>query len=534
MEMTIENEDPVTRAVHQTFGIPYLYPWQRLVIANILDAVSAWSRKNRGGAVEEDELFDEDGTHRGRQIVLLPTGAGKSLCFQAPALLLKGPTLVIYPLVALQSDQWRRLAAGGIEPVLLRGGQSPEERSTQLARMEGTDGKPPAKLIIANPEVLKNAALRERIKKVNVEHLAIDEAHCTAEWGDTFRPAYLELGDLVRFLDPPAVTAFTATASPPILSRVAEILFSGDAHLVRGETDRPNIRFEVNRCFIKEAALIREAKRRKRPMIVFCATRGGAERTAITLSNAFPDIDCRFYHAGLEREEKKVVEDWFPTAEDCILAATCAWGLGMDAPHVRTVLHRDPPPSAEAYLQEAGRAGRDGAQSEAVMLWSPLDRKRIELKPEGAERIRSMVLVELAEGGRCRRETLLAALGDSRSGDDAPGGEKIACSGCDICDGTARPEAGDLEVVRRFVTANAWRYRASEAVELLHERANMVSIDTIGFPVWRRSDFASMLDHLRRNGSIRVSDKRPWKGLLAGKKRNRKGDAKGLQGQTDA
>ena len=125
---------------------------------------------------------------------------------------------------------------------------------------------------------------------------------------------------------------------------------------------------------------------------VFCATRGGTERTAIALSNAFPGIDCRFYHAALDRDEKKAVEDWFPAADDCILAATCAWGMGMDAPHVRTVIHRDPPPSAEAYLQEAGRAGRDGERAEAILLWSPEDGRRIALKNEGAERRRAMVM----------------------------------------------------------------------------------------------------------------------------------------------
>ena len=117
--------------------------------------------------------------------------------------------------------------------------------------------------------------------------------------------------------------------------------------------------------------------------------------------------------------------------------------------------------------------------------------------------------------GKCRRETLLAALGDARAGPDAPGGERIACSGCDICDGTARNGAGDLETVRRFVAMNPRRYRTAEAVAFLLERANAVSIETIGFPVWRRSDFAALIEHLRRNGSVRVLEKWPWKGYLA-------------------
>lgn len=385
--------DPVESAAEDSFGIPYLFPWQRLVIANILDAVNAEieAKREKAGIAETDDerLYDEDGALRGRQIVLLPTGAGKSLCFQVPTLLLPGPTLVIYPILALMADQERRMTECNLDPAIFRGGQSREEREAQLARLEGRDGKPPARLIIANPEVLaagkespdgqtpaRRQSLLDRIAARGVSHIAIDEAHCVSEWGDTFRPTYLELGAIIKRLSPPAVTAFTATASPPVLDRIASALFNGSAHLVRGESDRPNILYSVNQCVAKEPALIREVARRKRPMIVFCATRGGVERMAVLLGEFFGRDDVRYYHAGLERSEKTTTEQWFFAHEAGILVATCAYGMGVDKKNIRTVIHRDAPPTVEAYVQEAGRGGRDGEISEAVLLWSPEDRRR--------------------------------------------------------------------------------------------------------------------------------------------------------------
>jgi len=432
--------DPVTEIVQRYFGIEYLFPWQRLVVANILDAVEAAKATDavastgatgatvtpavtaatlataeavttsasaaRDGGSPGDELYDEDGVLRGNQIVLLPTGAGKSLCFQVPALMLEGATLIVYPLLALMGDQARRMNQGGLDPAIFRGSQTHEEREAQFKRLEGKDGRPPARLVIANPEVLQGEEIISRIAKRGVDHIAIDEAHCISEWGDTFRPVYLELKKIAERLKPRAVTAFTATASPRTLARIAEALFDGRAHIVRGDSDRPNILYSVYHCRAKEAALIREVARRERPMIVFCATRGGTERTAHLLRETLEDTDIRFYHAGLQKEEKIALETWFLAHERAILCCTCAFGMGVDKKNIRTVIHRDAPPTVEAYVQEAGRGGRDGAIAEAVLLWSPADRKRLEKLPSPAKE-RASVLISFAESGRCRREVLL-------------------------------------------------------------------------------------------------------------------------------
>jgi len=232
LEEPFTSEDFVTQTAYNAFGIKYLYPWQRLVVANILEAYEY--QKNKTDYEEIDE--DDDSFCKGRQIVLLPTGAGKSLCFQIPALILDGPSLIIYPLLALMTDQQRRMEEGSLRSVTFRGGQTEEEQNENFRKI-----KEGAQIILANPEVLQSEKLLERLKTVGIKHIAIDEAHCTSEWGDSFRPAYLGLGKVIEVLNPPMITAFTATASPEVLKRVSEILFNGEAHIVRSDSDRQNM-----------------------------------------------------------------------------------------------------------------------------------------------------------------------------------------------------------------------------------------------------------------------------------------------------
>ena len=308
-------DDFVTRTAYESFGIKYLYPWQRLVVSNIMEAYEYW--KNPSAYVDEGD--DTDSFCKGRQIVLLPTGAGKSLCFQIPALLLDGPSLIIYPLLALMSDQQRRMEEGSLRSVTFRGGQSEEERAENFRKIrEG------AQIILANPEVLQSDSLLEQLREVGIKHIAIDEAHCVSEWGDSFRPAYLGLGKVIKTINPPVITAFTATASPQVLSRVAEILFDGQAHVVRSESDRKNIIYYVRYAAAKKKEALLLARTEQRPMIIFCGTRNKAEDMARELNVCFGDGTARFYHAGLEKSEKDETEKWFYDSTDGILCATCA------------------------------------------------------------------------------------------------------------------------------------------------------------------------------------------------------------------
>ncbi len=334
--------DFVTDAARKAFGIEYLFPWQRLVIANIMD--SAENVHERDSPVEETDLNDV--VCSGHQIVLLPTGAGKSLCFLVPALLLPGATLVIYPLLALMADQKRRMDEAGIVSVTFRGEQSESEREENFRKIDAG-----AKIILANPEVLQSKSLVERLSECRISHIAIDEAHCVSEWGDTFRPAYLGLGKIVRELGVKTVTAFTATASPTVLARVSEVLFDGEAHIVRSDSDRPNIHYNVVMAYNKRRAAFRLAILEQKPLLVFCGTRAKSEDMARELAFYYGGDRVRFYHAGLEREEKTATEKWFYGRDDAILCCTCAYGMGVDKKNIHTVIHLECPENAEAYVQ---------------------------------------------------------------------------------------------------------------------------------------------------------------------------------------
>lgn len=514
-------DDPAVLAAMENFGIKYLFPWQRLVIANIMDAASG----------ENQEVL-------GNQIVLLPTGAGKSMCFQIPALLLSGPTLVIYPLLALMTDQQRRMEEGGIKCVIFRGGQSVEERENNFKMIE--EG---AKIIIANPEVLSSSNLLERIKSCGIQHVAIDEAHCVSEWGDSFRPAYLELGRILKELAVPVVTAFTATASPEVLSRVAEVLFGGEAHIVRSESDRPNIHYYVRKVACKKTAALLLAKTEERPMIIFCGSRNATEDMAQELNTAYGSETARFYHAGLERDEKIKIEQWFFNRKDAVLCATCAYGMGVDKKDIHTVVHLDSPSTAEAYIQEAGRGGRDGSVANAILLWSQEDYEKYSHFPRDS---RNAALLRFAETSDCRRQVLL----------DALGAEQAVCSGCDLCDSRVQAADGSAKEKRiqkllsfRPFTAlghfygfslgylnNARmpasripddeelalsllvltdRYFTEETFEpVLIRLLNRLSLPAVGVNVWGHSSYVQIMESLKKRGAIQIMDW-PWKNRIS-------------------
>jgi ATP-dependent DNA helicase RecQ len=384
--------DPLSRAVKELFGLSYLFPSQRLVIANILEAAEAaglgicWPELPEGpepaaaeipggggGPAEGEEEPEGDSLDResfGRQIVILPTGAGKSLCFQLPAMLLPGPTLVIYPILSLMADQERRLKERGFSPVILRGGQSEEERRDIWEGLRS--GK--SRFIIANPEVLLTPQVAGKLRELKILHVVIDEAHCVSEWGESFRPGYLEISRIIEAASAPLVTAFTATASSPVLEKIDRYIFNNrGAHRIIGNPDRSNISYAARGCILRDLAVRDLLLEHPLPAIVFCSSRPGTEKLARYLRNELGVPDIRFYHAGLSREEKTETEEWFFKTPRGILTATCAYGMGVDKADIRTVIHRDCPPSVEAYLQESGRAGRDGLPSLAVLLWGPDD-----------------------------------------------------------------------------------------------------------------------------------------------------------------
>lgn len=480
--MNLFDEDPVTKAAQKAFGISYLYPWQRLVIANILDEL-------------------EDSEDCIKQIVLLPTGAGKSMCFLVPAILFKGPTLILYPLLALMSDQARRMTEGGITHVVFRGGQSEEERKQNFEAIKNG-----AKIILANPEVLQSDLLVSQLAECGISHIAIDEAHCVSEWGDSFRPAYLTLGNIIERLKVPRVTAFTATASPTVLARVNEVLFKGMGHIVRSEADRPNIHYFVHYAAAKEKAVLALAEREEKPLIVFCGTRRRTEMMAHMLReqqrNLHPELtdSVRFYHAGLTREEKDDTEHWFYPKTDAVLVCTCAFGMGVDKKDIRTVIHLDVPATAEAFIQEAGRGGRDGSVAKSFLVWSTEDSVKARDAEPGS---RARVMADFAESTTCRRQVLL----------DALGGEQAACRGCDVCQGVAQSGAQDEKEVLHFIRRHAGQFTAEEVAAELGgggTRRQTASESTVALD---RGDYLSVIHALIQGDRVRKG-KYLWKDRL--------------------
>lgn len=445
-------DDPIAVLAKERFGIDYLFPLQRMAVAGVLD-----------GAEAEEPV---------RQMILFPTGFGKSLCFQLPALLAPGPTLVVYPLLALMNDQRRSLEKRGIPCVLFRGGMDNIEREKGIAALR--EGK--IKIGITNPECLSSPGLARLIATLTVFHLAIDEAHCVSEWGESFRPAYLKLGECIKSINPKVVSAFTATASPQVGEAIARYLFGDHSYsLITADMDKPNIHYSVELSVSPNRSLIRLVQALPRPLIVFDQSRPGVRLLCEFLHNRGID-EVKFYHAGLSREEKEAVEDWFMKSEGGILVSTCAYGMGVDKKNIRSVLHYSAPPSVEAYIQESGRAGRDGNLARAVLikdLWkeapgresaAPAQKQTaappipVASQATAAREARKKAFMEYGKSTDCRRASLLRLMGGELSS---------PCSGCDVCDGSAADEPEGLAELRRFYALNRFRFEKGQSLRLL-------------------------------------------------------------------
>jgi ATP-dependent DNA helicase RecQ len=361
-------------------------------------------------------------------LAIMPTGGGKSLCFQLPALVRDGITVVISPLIALMRDQVRGLRAAGVEAGALTSGNTEEETEAVWAAMDaGT-----LRLLYMAPERLAAGGTMQMLRRAGVGLIAVDEAHCVSQWGHDFRPDYLRIGELRRMLDVP-LAAFTATADAETQVEIVEKLFDGVAPsaFLRG-FDRPNIHLAFAVKDGPRAQILNFAAARKgQSGIVYCGTRAKTETLARALGEA-GHTACS-YHGGMEAEDRRIVERRFQQEDGLIVCATVAFGMGIDKPDIRWVAHADLPKSIEAYYQEIGRAGRDGAPAETLTLFGPDDiRYRRQQIDEGlapadrraADHGRLNALLGLAEALTCRRQNLLSYFGE----------DPKACGFCDLCD----------------------------------------------------------------------------------------------------
>jgi ATP-dependent DNA helicase RecQ len=317
----------------------------------------------------------------GRDLVaVMPTGAGKSLCFQLPALLLDGVTIVVSPLIALMKDQVDRLRALGLAAAAIHSGLAARDRAT--AEVDLAAGR--LSLLYVAPERLGSGGFQAALQRARVTRVVIDEAHCISQWGHDFRPDYGRLGELRRRLGVPAA-AFTATATPEVRADIARQLGMNDPLEVVTGFERPNLTLEVEPCRAradKMNAVDRLLRDPGPPGIVYAATRKNVERWAEHLTSTGPRAAA--YHGGLADAERTRVQDEFLAGRLDVIAATNAFGMGIDKRDLRFVLHADVPGSVEAYYQEVGRAGRDGLPARGTLLFSPADVRTQEFFLEGS------------------------------------------------------------------------------------------------------------------------------------------------------
>ena len=440
--------------------------------------------------------------------VLMPTGGGKSLCYQIPALARPGMGLVISPLIALMADQVAALTEAGVRAAALNSSLETGERSAIWRAM----GAGELDLLYMAPETLLNPQVLERLKGVPLSLIAIDEAHCLSQWGHDFRPEYRQLDQLADIFPEVPRMALTATADAPTRAEIVSHLRLGAENSFIAGFDRPNIRYAIaEKNNPRRQLLAFLAAHQGESGIVYCLSKRKTEETAAFLNGegytALP------YHAGLDRRVRDANQRRFQLEDGIIMVATIAFGMGIDKPDVRFVAHMDLPGSIEAYYQETGRAGRDGLPSEAIMLHgfddmalrrrfidesdAPSERKRMEHQKLDA-------LLGLAETGQCRRQVLLGYFGEAHT----------PCGNCDNClnppemfDGTVAAQMALSCIYRtgeRFGQAhviNVLLGEVDERIERLgHDRLSVWGIGT----AFDQRTWRGILRQLAAYGLIRV------------------------------
>ena len=441
-------------------------------------------------------------------LTVMPTGSGKSLCFQVPALVLDGLTVVVSPLVALMQDQVAALRLAGVAADTIN---SSRDRADNVAAWRrAAAGR--TRLLYMAPERLMTERMLAALAGLPVKLLAVDEAHCISQWGPSFRPEYEDLGRLRDLFPGVPIVALTATADAITREDIAHRLFAGEVESIVLGFDRPNIRLSVE--------MKRDWKRQLRDFIsrhrgesgiVYCLSRKKTEETAALL--AADGVRALAYHAGMDKARREASQNVFMTEPGVVIVATIAFGMGIDKADVRFVLHTDLPGSIEAYYQEIGRAGRDGAPAEALMLYGLADMRMrrvfIEDEDAGEERKRREhkrldALLGFCEAPACRRITLLDYFGERAQ----------ACGNCDVCLDPAERVDGteDARKVLSAVRRSGERFGAAHVIDILRGaetekvvRAGHHRLPTFGAGAARgKGEWQSLIRQMVATGILRL------------------------------
>ncbi len=388
-------------------------------------------------------------------LVVLPTGGGKSLCYQAPAVLRGDVTVVVSPLISLMKDQVDRLRSCGIGAVALNSTLSTDEYHDATQAL--TSGE--ARLLFVSPERLARPGCQRLLQRLDVRTFAIDEAHCISHWGHDFRPDYRQLNRLREFFPNASVHGYTATATERVRRDIVAQLGFKDPEVHVGNFDRPNLTYRVQRRgdLMKQVRDVLD-RHRGEAGILYCITRKDVDELAATLEKR--GLKVRAYHAGLNDDLRRGAQEAFMSEECDLIVATVAFGMGIDRSNIRFVLHRGMPKSLEHYQQEAGRAGRDGLEAECVLLY---DEEDVELwhyildkagerggVPEGVRANAERQLGEMlryCRGTACRHRALVQYFGQEYT---AP-----SCGACDLCLGDARPIADSVTLAQKILSCVA-------------------------------------------------------------------------------